>query len=111
MTTCMNGLVSDQPSEETKGLIEMTLSRLIQSVAAEGNHNTEYENDEPFFVADMGEIYRQHRRWKKCLPRVTPFYGTPSPRLRFYQSLMYVSGQVQPGQRSPQAFGFTRDGV
>jgi hypothetical protein len=26
-------------------------------------------------VADMGEIYRQHLRWKMNLGRVKPFYG------------------------------------
>lgn len=28
-----------------------------------------------FFVADLGHIYRQHKRWQKCLPNITPFYG------------------------------------
>jgi ornithine decarboxylase len=27
-------------------------------------------------VADLGEVYRQHLRWKLNLPRVKPFYGT-----------------------------------
>jgi ornithine decarboxylase len=26
-------------------------------------------------VADLGEVYRQHLRWKLNLPRVRPFYG------------------------------------
>jgi ornithine decarboxylase len=28
-----------------------------------------------FFIADLGEIYRQFIRWKRCLPRVEPFYA------------------------------------
>lgn len=28
-----------------------------------------------FFVADLGEVYRQHLLWQKYLPNVTPFYG------------------------------------
>ncbi len=28
-----------------------------------------------FFVADMGDVYRQHMRWKMNLPRVKPHYG------------------------------------
>ena len=28
-----------------------------------------------FFVADLGQVYKQHLRWKKCLPNVEPFYG------------------------------------
>jgi ornithine decarboxylase len=28
-----------------------------------------------FYVADMGEVYRQHMRWKMNLSRVKPHYG------------------------------------
>jgi ornithine decarboxylase len=28
-----------------------------------------------FFVADLGQVYKQHLRWKECLPTVEPFYG------------------------------------
>ncbi|CAG8582644.1 14821_t:CDS:2 [Funneliformis mosseae] len=37
--------------------------------------NCETESDNAFFVADLGEIYRQHLRWKTNLPRVEPFYA------------------------------------
>ncbi|KAL1919048.1 uncharacterized protein VTP21DRAFT_2429 [Calcarisporiella thermophila] len=33
------------------------------------------QRDEAFFVADLGAVYRQDRRWKKCLPRIEPFYA------------------------------------
>jgi len=32
-------------------------------------------DEDTFFVADLGEVYRQHMRWKLNLPRVKPFYG------------------------------------
>lgn len=31
--------------------------------------------EDPFYVADMGEVYRQHMRWKMNLSRVKPFFG------------------------------------
>ena len=31
--------------------------------------------EDAFFVADLGEVYRQHIRWKKNLGRVKPHYG------------------------------------
>lgn len=31
--------------------------------------------EDAFYVADMGEVYRQHLRWKMQLGRVKPFYG------------------------------------
>ncbi|KAN0075621.1 Pyridoxal-dependent decarboxylase, pyridoxal binding domain containing protein [Elaphomyces granulatus] len=47
--------------------------------------------EDPFFVADMGEIYRQHLRWKMNLSRVKPFYAVkcnPDPEiLRLMASL------------------------
>ena len=33
------------------------------------------KGEEPFFVADMGEVIRQHLKWRKLLPRIEPFYG------------------------------------
>lgn len=32
-------------------------------------------DEDAFFVADLGEVYRQHLRWKKSLSRVKPHYG------------------------------------
>ena len=34
--------------------------------------------EDAFFVADLGEIYRQHMRWKVNLPRIEPYYGMQS---------------------------------
>jgi hypothetical protein len=31
--------------------------------------------EDAFYVADLGEVYRQHLRWKLNLGRVKPFYG------------------------------------
>ncbi|KAI9749536.1 MAG: Ornithine decarboxylase [Lichina confinis] len=41
-------------------------------------------DEDPFFVADVGEVYRQHLRWKLNLPRVRPFYAVkcnPDPQV------------------------------
>lgn len=32
-------------------------------------------DEDAFFVADLGEVYRQHIRWKQHLGRVKPHYG------------------------------------
>ncbi|KAJ5096076.1 Ornithine decarboxylase, partial [Penicillium alfredii] len=40
--------------------------------------------EDAFYVADMGEIYRQHMRWKINLGRVKPFYAVkcnPDPEI------------------------------
>jgi len=28
-----------------------------------------------FFVADLSQVYQQHKRWKTALPEIMPFYG------------------------------------
>ena len=33
------------------------------------------DDEDAFFVADLGEVYRQHLRWKKNLGRVKPHYA------------------------------------
>lgn len=54
--------------------------QLIGEALRERVENINHELCEPgeedtFFVADLGEVYRQHLRWKLNLPRVKPFYG------------------------------------
>ncbi|PLB36846.1 type III PLP-dependent enzyme [Aspergillus candidus] len=40
-----------------------------------GQNGVTIEDDEPFFVADLGQVIRQHRCWKRNLPDVHPFYA------------------------------------
>lgn len=37
------------------------------------NHDPDAER--AFFVADLSQVYRQHLRWRSCLPKIQPFYG------------------------------------
>lgn len=46
-------------------------------------------DEDAFFVADMGEIYRQHLRWKKNLARVKPHYGQSTSHFDCTFSTMY----------------------
>ena len=47
--------------------IESRIARIIKRSAIGG--------DDPFFVADLGQIVRQHRRWIQNMPGIRPFYG------------------------------------
>lgn len=38
----------------------------------------ESDQENAFFVADLGEVYRQHLRWKSLLPRIEPFFAIKS---------------------------------
>ena len=53
-------------------LVEHTLRDKVAEVDGD---TCEADEEDTFFVADLGEVYRQHLRWKLNLPRVKPHYG------------------------------------
>jgi ornithine decarboxylase len=57
---------------QSKQLIFDQLKKRISNVDIDSCKAGE---EDAFYVADMGEIYRQHLRWKLNLGRVKPFYG------------------------------------
>jgi ornithine decarboxylase len=44
------------------------------SLAADGEPDAE----RAFFVADLGQVYLQWQRWKRCLPEIEPFFAVKS---------------------------------
>ena len=55
-----------------KEMIGAALQKKIQSIDP---HDCEAGEEDAFFVADGGDVYRQHMRWKKHLGRVMPHYA------------------------------------
>lgn len=53
-------------------LAKDTLKQRVESIDTDA---CEAGQEDAFFVADMGEVYRQHLRWKMKLKRVKPHYG------------------------------------
>ena len=53
-------------------LIGQALKQRIDDI---DDDTCEVGGEDAFFVADLGEIYRQHLRWKFNLNRVNPHYG------------------------------------
>ncbi|PKY05442.1 putative ornithine decarboxylase [Aspergillus campestris IBT 28561] len=53
-------------------LIDLALHNRLSSVSKNGQS---VADEEPFFVADLGQVVRQHRRWRSALPHVHPFYA------------------------------------
>ena len=52
--------------------------------------------EDAFFVVDMGEVYRQHLRWKMNLKRVKPHYGKSLSKFALAIILTTPSRQMQP---------------
>ncbi|SPQ21927.1 e30e833e-af6d-432d-86bd-74bc9766e931 [Thermothielavioides terrestris] len=67
--------------DSAKQLIGEALRERVENIDSE---SCEPGEEDTFFVADLGEVYRQHLRWKRNLPRVKPFYAVkcnPDPKL------------------------------
>jgi len=68
---------------------ESSAKKLIGSALRSRVENINHESCAPgeedtFFVADLGHVYRQYLRWKRNLPRVKPFYAVkcnPDPQV------------------------------
>ena len=54
---------------------EHVFDLLKKKIAEIDTDNCEPGEEDAFYVADLGEVYRQHRRWKMNLRNVKPFYG------------------------------------
>ena len=61
-----------QTRAASKRLVLDILKKRVSSIDVQ---NCRPGEEDPFYVADLGEIYRQHIRWKMNLGRVKPFYG------------------------------------
>lgn len=52
-------------------------NRSIASVLKTGVCSRGSEDDQDaFYVADLGDVVRQYQQWKTLLPRVQPYYGS-----------------------------------
>jgi ornithine decarboxylase len=84
LKSCNNGLFGynqhGHHDHHDDGNRPNSAKQLIGDALRERVENINHEFCEPgeedtFFVADLGEVYRQHLRWKRNLPRVKPFYA------------------------------------
>lgn len=81
-----------RPGRETVGYeLKHRLQLFKQQQASPDTADIESDIEYSFFIADLGEVYRQFLRWKRNLPRVEPFYAVkcnPDPLvLRLLASL------------------------
>ena len=58
---------------------KLAKDRLKERIENVDTDNCEAGEEDAFFVADLGEVYRQHIRWKLNLNRVKPHYGSLVP--------------------------------
>ena len=68
-------LAECHPKHENHAAIQEVGETLRKRIDSVHHDHCGPGDEDAFFVADMGEIYRQHLRWKMNLKRVKPFYG------------------------------------
>jgi ornithine decarboxylase len=66
------GSVENHGAGKSKQLIGQALKSRVEAIDPD---TCGVGEEDAFFVADLGEVYRQHLRWKKNLGRVKPHYG------------------------------------
>ncbi|KAF9432216.1 hypothetical protein BGZ76_011097 [Entomortierella beljakovae] len=59
------------PKVHTLPIADMLATRL----ASFDPESEDAESENAYYVADLGEVYRQHLRWKTLLPRIEPFFA------------------------------------
>ena len=80
------------PTIHTEPVDFLIRSGIANAALAAAAHQPDAEA--AFFVADLGHVYRQHLRWKRCLPNVTPFYGEQTCLSLFMISKSEISVHV-----------------
>jgi len=68
--------VKHQLHHNGQSIAKQMIGHALQEHVQDIDEDTcEAGDEDAFFVADMGDVYRQHLRWKKNLKRVKPHYG------------------------------------
>lgn len=91
--------------ELSKEIVQDTLKKRADGINQE---LCEPGDEDTFFVADVGEVYRQHLRWKLNLGRVKPHYGKKTTYLVSIVADVRSSCQMQPRSGHPSPIGIPR---
>jgi ornithine decarboxylase len=70
--------VDDGGETDTYGALvskDIIYNAMMKKIAQIDVDTCQPGEEDAFYVADLGEVYRQHLRWKMNLGRVKPFYG------------------------------------
>ncbi|KAI1290657.1 Mitochondrial 2-oxoadipate and 2-oxoglutarate transporter, partial [Mortierella claussenii] len=68
--------LKDQKNQKSRPQVHtLPVGQMFQACLTSFDSESEdAEAENAFYVADLGEVYRQHMRWKTLLPRIEPFY-------------------------------------
>ena len=102
----VNSTINDSGKEYGKTLTKDVLKGRIEAIDTD---TCAAGDEDAFFVADMGEVYRQHLRWKMNLKRVKPHYGSFSC-MYFAEIEQHTdSHQLSSATRTRRSFVYLRN--
>ncbi|KAI9492122.1 pyridoxal-dependent decarboxylase [Zychaea mexicana] len=64
-------------------VIHEAIKKKLATVALDNK----FGQDDCFYIVDLGQLHRQYLRWKKCFPKIKPYYAVkcnPDPRIIQY---------------------------
>lgn len=76
--------------ESTLGVLQLpdtSVSDLLQKEVISTDHH-----EDSFFIADVGEVYRQYIKWETLFPQVTPFFAIKSNPDPYFLQLLAELG-------------------
>ncbi|KAI1205469.1 uncharacterized protein F4807DRAFT_442695 [Annulohypoxylon truncatum] len=79
--------VAGNESDLVAGSDKVVDQAICDYIKRSGQLEHDFNEDDPFFIADLGQVLRQHKKWQKHLPTVEPFYAVkcnPDPSLLRY---------------------------
>lgn len=76
--------------------VETLLKQKIAARTADAASQMGEEQEEAFYVIDLGCVLKKYQQWVRYLPRVKPFYGMCFYLARTISLTDLVSCQVQP---------------
>lgn len=74
-TASFRKLFKTSPPTSEADIHNLSVKEVIQQKLSAQKCEQQQDQENAFFVADLGEVYRQHLRWKSLLPRIEPFFG------------------------------------
>ncbi|EIE86937.1 hypothetical protein G6F46_004087 [Rhizopus delemar] len=72
----MVNLIKSVPSSPDIRVHDRSVEEIaLEKIQSNSNQKWDTDQENAFFIGDLGEVFRQHLRWKALLPRIEPFFA------------------------------------
>ncbi|KAG1404489.1 hypothetical protein G6F60_004294 [Rhizopus arrhizus] len=72
----MVNLIKSVPSSPDIRVYDRSVEEIaLEKIQSNSSQKWDTDQENAFFIGDLGEVFRQHLRWKALLPRIEPFFA------------------------------------